>query len=91
MEEQTKQPEQKERKLKFGLAVGVDENDQFVLEMLGDNPKTIELLGCVQFAQRQVDLLVDKQLAQGSPLIANGINEVLNKLAELEQNLAKKD
>ena len=82
LEEQTT-AQQERHKLRFGLTIGVDEVGQFVVEMHGENPSTVELLGCATLAQRQMQIFVDKQLGQGDHYLATGINEVIKRIDAL--------
>lgn len=81
--EQTPEPEVE---LEHGYVVGLDKDGKFVFQLLGKKSGLVELLGIHQYANRQVDRLVDSQMNNNSAFVSNLVEQCYR---DLKQTLSK--
>lgn len=75
LETETKKPE-----IILGYAVGLKDDGSFVFELLGKQNGVIQLLGIHEYAERQVQILVDAQTGTGLPTIASMLDHIISLL-----------
>jgi hypothetical protein len=71
------QTETKKPEIILGYAVGLRDDGNFVFELLGKQNGVVQLLGIHEYAERQIQMLVDAQTGTGLPTIANMLDHLI--------------
>jgi hypothetical protein len=76
------QTETKKPEIILGYAVGLRDDGNFVFELLGKQNGVVQLLGIHEYAERQVQMLVDAQTGTGLPTIASMLDHLIELVAK---------
>lgn len=89
-----KQEQSQQRDLALGYVVGLDKEDKFVFQLLGNEerkPGVLELLGLHGYATNHVQRMIDEALGVGDAktlsIVASAVEALSDKLDELKKLL----
>jgi hypothetical protein len=94
VKQQEQHQEQEQKELALGYVVGLDKEDKFVFQLLGEKdrkPGVLELLGLHGYATNHVQRMIDEALGVGDAktlsVVASAVEVLSDKLDELKKLL----